>query len=1187
MDTISSINKLRSQFLQIASEKDQFRRIIKPYTTDAEADFNDLDPKIKEMYTSLNGNNVLVNLSSPPISKAFIDSYQSVSYRRVRTRSNTKLKDKTREYVDGIINEESNSNPDNNMAGISNIGNETISNNKNFTILSHSTTEDGNVKSSNDGTINNLSPIYNNTSTSVRTLKSDLTSLNEEATTKIARKSTLRLARLFIGKKDGSETSQNDIMNTENLNQTTGTESRHSDKPRKGSTSHNLHQYKSSIFDMNFDYDENQDEEDEEDDDDDDDGITDSVAHAKFFRMNNPSYNKIDDELKQGYDSNGSISTVPTDGNLGHNNPIISTTNHISKRISHFPQNVMTRGNNSSDVKSNSSKLDKNNTSKTAKKGDETGFVEGSSITDDSSIPILKNSDLDDDNDLSDIDSYLNEQDLANIAMGNTDDQSLISRNSYKYNSEVDITKSDSNIDRPKNVPDDTYLTKSELPDDDQSSYGKSLLFSDYSTDAFGDNREAMTNINSFRSSNMVPNIRSLSYDDYRLLHAPDDSALDFSLGRAISNMSDIKLHYSNDIRDGDVVRDFGSKSVSSRHSSITSMLSKQPSNVGIGKSENKIYSRPFRKVFKDVDITERRIKRDASDITASTLSKSSLTSRRGSVINNILSFEKDTNFHPQTPRDSALSQIFKKKQEKTKDFLESLKYFSFVCGKGLPSSENFKLKIYIQTSQQYKRSPFEVFVKTTATVFEVIGFILYLYSTELKPKVFPEEKLPLTFIQDPNNFSLHIVDEDGDPLEDNFGKLSRTKIINTISDNEVVLCPCDENEKAANEFETPLPYNLENKSSISSLNEASIVSTKTHSNENTINQLSYYTPIVGNSSNLKESDSSNKLNIKVYLYPNINPKFNFTIIVVSVTSNINDILVKYCRMKNMDPNLYMLKIPSKNLILDLNDTVLRLDGNHAVEIISKREARELRLEKIKPNMKKPVLPTIQSNDLTPLTLDQQNAYLKPDSPVEKVGEKSTVLSKKSHKFKKSSKYKLSLSKQNGDSNLLSRSGSFTGGKNFFKSSNSSKSSLHGSLPYFQGGKSGPDLDDYAGEAEGHYQDLVSGAYHKYRVWRRQQMSLITKHERTLALDGDFIYIIPPDRHTHWHENIKTKSIHISQVIAVKRSNRIPEYFKIYAQRGNEDIKRYYFEAVSDEECNEIVSRIQNLMGAYRMNHKK
>lgn len=69
-----------------------------------------------------------------------------------------------------------------------------------------------------------------------------------------------------------------------------------------------------------------------------------------------------------------------------------------------------------------------------------------------------------------------------------------------------------------------------------------------------------------------------------------------------------------------------------------------------------------------------------------------------------------------------------------------------------------------------------------------------------------------------------------------------------------------------------------------------------------------------------------NIFEIIVYKYPNVNPKLNYANVKVSVTSRINYILVKYCRLKNMDPNEYALRIIGKNYILDLNDNVLRLD---------------------------------------------------------------------------------------------------------------------------------------------------------------------------------------------------------------------------------------------------------------------
>lgn len=99
-------------------------------------------------------------------------------------------------------------------------------------------------------------------------------------------------------------------------------------------------------------------------------------------------------------------------------------------------------------------------------------------------------------------------------------------------------------------------------------------------------------------------------------------------------------------------------------------------------------------------------------------------------------------------------------------------------------------------------------------------------------------------------------------------------------------------------------------------------------------------------------------------------------------------------------------------------------------------------------------------------------------------------------------------------------------------------------------------------------------------------MSFINKHERTLAIDGDYIYLIPPEDGYNWHhESTKTKCFHMSQVVFIERSKRIPEYFKMFVNRPS-GLKRYYFEAVNAAECTELVTRIQKLVSAYKMNHK-
>lgn len=1167
MDTIASVNMLRSQFLQVCPEKEQMRRIMKPYTLN-NSNITELDPKLREAYLLADGTDILDQLESPPISKNFMENYSLLGNNRSsKGKGNHRKRPSVYNMESQIVEKEISQT----------VNNETINAVKKDSML-----QDSSFTVPNNLDINLRSSLLINESqnNSIRTLKNNFRVVDNDSdfsvdTTKVGKKSTSRFARLFTGKKDSSES----ILTTNN-------------KKKAEAVTKKSHIQKPSIFDMNFDYDVNLDEEDDEDDDDDDDDVVDSDIHAKFFHINNSSKDINSSDQKQDLNSTNSNGNSANDNGTSSNGPV-----NISKRISHFPQNIMPR-NTAADVKSTSSKNEKNLLSIHGKKDELTeNNFSGGEVSIGMSVDTTKNDSTEEPiginrDEISDIDSFINDNDLDSLAIGVS--HSTLDRSSFlKEGPEYEIAHSHQNK-RNSNITAGTDLTVSELGNaDDLSSYGKSLLFSDYSGDDFSRPRGDSTTLDLDSQSNTIfPLEAANSFDDFKLFNAPDDSTLDSVFNKAALNISNLKRQPANDNKVMALLsRDNGSKSTSNRRSSITSInIARQQSNRNNDRGDS-ITTISRRKLLKHREQLPKKQRRNSLDINSKyessqlSMTMSSTSSRRNSVTNNSLAIEKISDFKKPEHQTSQLSSLFKKKKQKVVNLSELLDYFSFVSGNKVPLYEALKLEIYIQASKKYKREPFIATVRKSATVFEVIGYILYLYSTTAKPKDTNEDGLTSEEVQDPNRFSLQIVDEDGDPFEDNFGKLQRTRLIQTISDNEVVLCKLSDDEKQSNDVDTPLPYDLDGEMIDNSPIDSTSSILTNNDSDNVINQLSYYKPIVGNTDNLENAKGSNILKIKVFLYPNTNPKFNFTDIKVYVTSNINDILVKYCKMKNMDPNEYMLKFTGKNLILDLNDTVLRLDGNNKVEIISKKDARDLNLVKMKPNIKKPVLPTIQSNDLTPLTLDNNNAYLKPDIPKEKV---PIADSKKVNKFKKHSKYKLSIAKQNSDSSIMNGSGSFTGGSSFFKSRNSSKTSLHGSLPYFHANRSTSNIDDFNGDNDDNkYPDLFSGAYHKYRVWRRQQMSLINKHERTLALDGDYIYIVPPDRHMHWHENVKTKSLHISQVVLVKRSKKIPEYFKIYVKRGQDDLKRYYFEAVSGEECKEIVSRIQNLLGAYRMNHKK
>ncbi|GMF48579.1 unnamed protein product [[Candida] boidinii] len=110
-------------------------------------------------------------------------------------------------------------------------------------------------------------------------------------------------------------------------------------------------------------------------------------------------------------------------------------------------------------------------------------------------------------------------------------------------------------------------------------------------------------------------------------------------------------------------------------------------------------------------------------------------------------------------------------------------------------------------------------------------------------------------------------------------------------------------------------------------------------------------------------------------------------------------------------------------------------------------------------------------------------------------------------------------------------------------------------------------------------------AYHRWTVWRRQQMSFKNRHERSLAVDGYQVYILPfSENRGSWYENSKTSSFNMSQILKCKKSSKVPTHFKIVINKSG-TLKKYYLEAISVTECDEIVSTINTLIRTYRREH--
>jgi len=88
---------------------------------------------------------------------------------------------------------------------------------------------------------------------------------------------------------------------------------------------------------------------------------------------------------------------------------------------------------------------------------------------------------------------------------------------------------------------------------------------------------------------------------------------------------------------------------------------------------------------------------------------------------------------------------------------------------------------------------------------------------------------------------------------------------------------------------------------------------------------------------------------------------------------------------------------------------------------------------------------------------------------------------------------------------------------------------------------------------------------------------LVARQERTLAIDGVYIHIMPStNKAKAVFDNGKTSSYHIKSIADCQQSATTPSIFKLVLTRGAKS-KRYDFEAENPKYATEIVQTIKTL----------
>ncbi|KAI9274860.1 stress-activated map kinase interacting protein 1-domain-containing protein [Helicostylum pulchrum] len=105
--------------------------------------------------------------------------------------------------------------------------------------------------------------------------------------------------------------------------------------------------------------------------------------------------------------------------------------------------------------------------------------------------------------------------------------------------------------------------------------------------------------------------------------------------------------------------------------------------------------------------------------------------------------------------------------------------------------------------------------------------------------------------------------------------------------------------------------------------------------------------------------------------------------------------------------------------------------------------------------------------------------------------------------------------------------------------------------------------------------DALLSQYKKYTVSRKMPM-FVSKKVYILAIDGDYIHLMPPE-HKGMFDSVKTTSFHASAVRSCKQSKKAPANFKVMILKER-DFKTYDLEAENAKEANEICNRIRFLV---------
>ncbi|KAF2144218.1 uncharacterized protein K452DRAFT_325445 [Aplosporella prunicola CBS 121167] len=495
----------------------------------------------------------------------------------------------------------------------------------------------------------------------------------------------------------------------------------------------------------------------------------------------------------------------------------------------------------------------------------------------------------------------------------------------------------------------------------------------------------------------------------------------------------------------------------------------------------------------------------------------------------------------------SALTQALKAKSKAPEDPFQR---FAILSGKGDPSP--LYIKIYAPFSKKPSK-PFEMLLRKTVdegtkvTVAEAIGLALWRYQEEtLEPPIDPQKK-------NVNWWVLRMIEDEEVDYE--FPAFSRTRPVQDFTStnnrpargrsrdkpwDEFALVQASPEEYAENEKATP-QYSQE------------AVETPASGSTNELQKMPSPTAMASS------APSNNSAPTPALLGPYQNPITGPSFAPSAARKDSNNLLdapaapVSQSASRNGAPKTLTIHFVSDDFTTRISRLEFTTD-TYLAEVFD-RVCRDLHVDKALYVLKVSGTSTVAPSDRT----------------VEALGAR-TELDLTRRRFVGDGAFGLSGSPGSSSPNaplLIS-----TGGT-------PKKSKKHGS------GSAGALLHPLAQKHDALLSLTAANApYKRYIVTRKQPMSFTSSSTRVLALDGEYMHIMPADTTmagagggggggTKAGQGTgKTTTVHFSSVVGSKVSSKHPKTFRVVVYRERES-KRYDFEAKNRDEAVEIVREVK------------